>query len=347
LFPVNFQVIAAVKIIRFTIDSTDSGQRLDVFLVQKETGLSRSQIKHVVEEGDVLVNGLAPKVSQKLKEGDIVELTLKPVKEAIAVAQDIPLDIIYEDEAIIIVNKPAGMVVHPAAGNPDQTLVNALLFHCKNLSGIGGVIRPGIVHRLDKGTSGLIVAAKTDAAHRSLSAQFEKHEVHKTYQVLVWGDVKGNTGEIFLPVGRHATDRKKMSTKSKRGKDALTFWKARERYGIATLLDVEIKTGRTHQIRVHLSSRGYGVIGDSVYGGSGKMRDIKNSEVKNALKKLNRQALHAAKISFLHPLTGQRVIFAADMPDDLQELCQALRKFAGVNPSEGINKSWKDSLKEL
>jgi len=333
--------------INFTIDKSQAGQRLDVFMAQKDTGLSRSQVKHVVEEGDVLVNGLVPKVSQKLKEGDIVELTLKPAKEAVAVAQNIPLDIVYEDETIIVVNKPAGMVVHPALGNPDNTLVNALLFHCKNLSGIGGVIRPGIVHRLDKGTSGLIVVAKTDEAHRNLSTQFEKHEVHKTYQVLVWGDVKGNTGEIFLPVGRHTTDRKKMSTKSKCGKEALTLWKARERYGIATLLDVEIKTGRTHQIRVHLSSRGYGVIGDSVYGGSGKMRDIKNAELKNALKKLNRQALHAAKLSFLHPVTGQRVIFAAEMPDDLRELCQALRKFAGVNPAEGIKTNWKDALKEI
>ncbi len=333
--------------ISFEINREDSGQRLDVFLAQTETGLSRSQVKNIVEEGDVLVNGLAPKVSQKLKAGDIIELTLKPAKEAAAVAQNIPLDIVYEDEAIIVVNKPAGMVVHPALGNPDNTLVNALLFHCKNLSGIGGVIRPGIVHRLDKGTSGLIVAAKTDETHRSLSAQFENHEVHKTYQTLVWGDVKGNAGEIFLPVGRHASDRKKMSTKSKRGKDALTLWKVRERYGIITLLDVEIKTGRTHQIRVHLSSRGYGVIGDSVYGGSGQMRDIKNAEVKSALKRLNRQALHAAKLSFLHPVTGQRVIFAVEMPDDLQELCRALREFAGVNPSEGIKKNWKDALKEL
>lgn len=336
-----------IKKISFEIGGVESGQRLDVFLAQEDTGLSRSQVKNVVEEGAVMVNGLAPKVSQKLKEGDVVELTLKPAKDAIAVAQNIPLDIVYEDEAIIVVNKPAGMVVHPAVGNPDNTLVNALLFHCKNLSGIGGVIRPGIVHRLDKETSGLIVAAKTDEAHRSLSAQFEKHEVQKTYHALVWGDVKGNTGEIFLPVGRHATARKKMSTKSRRGKDALTLWKVQERYGIATLLEVEIKTGRTHQIRVHLSSRGYGVIGDSVYGGSGKTRDIKDAGLKSALKKLNRQALHAAKLSFLHPLTGQRVIFASDMPDDLHELCQALRNFSGISPASKIKKNWKDDLKEF
>lgn len=334
-----------IKTVWFKVDPGHSGQRLDVFLAQKETGLSRSQIKYVVEEGDVLVNGLAPKASQKLKEGDVVELTLKPPKEAIAVAQDIPLSIVYEDEMIIVVNKPAGMVVHPAAGNPDNTLANALLFHCQNLSGIGGVIRPGIVHRLDKNTSGLIVAAKTDEAHRNLSAQFEKHEVHKTYQVLVWGDVKGNAGEIFLPVGRHTSDRKKMSTKSRRGKDALTLWKVRERYGLATLLDVEIKTGRTHQIRVHLSSRGYGVIGDSVYGGSSKVHAVKEPQLKNALKKLNRQALHSAKLSFLHPQTGQRLIFFADMPSDMAELCRALRVFSGIK-EEQVAKSWKDAWKK-
>ena len=166
--------------IRFTVSRDESGQRLDLFLTQADASLSCSQVKRAVEEGDVLVNGLTPKVSQRLKEGDTVSFKIKPVKEAIAVAQDIPLDIVYEDEAIIVVNKPAGMVVHPAPGNPDSTLVNALLFHCKNLSGIGGVTRPGIVHRLDKGTSGLIVAAKTDEAHRNLSAQFENHEVHKT-----------------------------------------------------------------------------------------------------------------------------------------------------------------------
>ncbi len=336
-----------MKIIRFTIDSADSGQRLDLFLAQRETGLSRSQVKNVVEEGDVLVNGYVPKVSQKLKEGDVIELTLKPPKEAVACAQDIPLDIVYEDEAIIVINKPAGMVVHPAPGNPDRTLVNALLFHCKNLSGIGGVIRPGIVHRLDKGTSGLIVAAKTDEAHRKLAEQFEKHEVQKTYHVLVWGDVKGNAGEIFLPVGRHVTDRKKMSTKSRRGKDALTLWKTRERYGVATLLEVEIKTGRTHQIRVHLSSRGYGVIGDNIYGGAAKTRDIKDAGLKNIVRTINRQALHATKLSFLHPTTGQRVIFAADMPEDLQELCRSLRAFSGVSPSEANKKSWKGALGEL
>jgi 23S rRNA pseudouridine1911/1915/1917 synthase len=318
---------AQLKEIRFTVSRNQSGQRLDVFLAQGDAAISRSQVKRVVEEGDVLVNGLAPKVSQRLKEGDIISLNLKPAKEAVASAQNIPLNIVYEDEAIIVVNKPAGMVVHPAPGNPENTLVNALLFHCQNLSGIGGVARPGIVHRLDKDTSGLIVAAKNDDAHRNLSSQFEKHDVHKIYRALVWGDVKGNSGEIVLPVGRHTTNRKKMSTKSKRGKSALTLWKVRERYGMATLLDVEIKTGRTHQIRVHLSDRGYPVIGDAVYGSAtNKMRNIANPALKLQLKALTRQALHAAQLSFIHPLKHERVVFTAAMPEDMAALCELFRR---------------------
>jgi 23S rRNA pseudouridine1911/1915/1917 synthase len=311
--------------IRFTIDKSQIGQRLDIFLAQCGADISRSHVKHVIEEGDVLVNGKEPKVSQKLKEGDVIILIQRPPIEATALPQDMPLNIVYEDEAIIVINKPAGMVVHPAPGNADKTLVNALLFHCHDLSGIGGVLRPGIVHRLDKDTSGLIVAAKSDEAHRHLSAQFEKHDVHKKYLALVWGDVKGNTGEIVLPVGRHATNRKKMSTKSKRGKDALTLWKVRERYGVATLLEVEIKTGRTHQIRVHLSDRGYPVIGDAVYGNSAKINTVKDPLLKAKIKEFNRQALHAAQLSFIHPLKGERMVFTADMPQDLADLCAQLR----------------------
>ena len=311
--------------ISFTIDKSQIGQRLDIFLAQSEAEISRSHVKYAIEEGDVLVNDKTPKVSQKLKEGDVIILTQRPPIEATALPQDMPLNIVYEDEAIIVINKPAGMVVHPAPGNPDKTLVNALLFHCHDLSGIGGVLRPGIVHRLDKDTSGLIVAAKSDDAHRSLSAQFEKHDVHKKYLALVWGDVKGNSGEIVLPVGRHTTNRKKMSTKSKRGKDALTLWKVRERYGVATLLEVEIKTGRTHQIRVHLSDRGYPVIGDAVYGNSAKINTVKDPLLKAKIKEFNRQALHAAQLSFIHPLKGERMMFTADMPQDLADLCAQLR----------------------
>lgn len=329
--------------ISFTIDKSQIGQRLDIFLAQVEPTISRSHVKHVIEEGDVLVNGKAPKVSQHLKEGDVIILTQRPPIEATALPQDMLLNIVYEDEAIIVINKPAGMVVHPAPGNPDNTLVNALLFHCHDLSGIGGVLRPGIVHRLDKDTSGLIVAAKSDDAHRQLSAQFEKHDVHKKYLALVWGDVKGNTGEIVLPVGRHANNRKKMSTKSKRGKDALTLWKARERYGVATLLEVEIKTGRTHQIRVHLSDRGYPVIGDQVYGNSAKINTVKDPLLKAKIKEFNRQALHAAQLSFIHPQKGERVVFTADMPQDMTGLCAQLR--SGVNQIDSTKSNWKDKLR--
>ncbi len=312
----------------FTVGHNQSGQRLDIFLPQNDPSLSRSQVKRAIEEGDVLVNNLTPKPALRLREGDIIRLILRPAQESIAVPQEIPLNIVYEDAAIIVVNKEAGMVVHPAPGNYDRTLVNALLFHCHDLSGIGGVLRPGIVHRLDKGTSGLIVAAKSDAAHRNLTAQFKNHEVEKTYRALVWGDIKGNQGEIILPVGRHPGDRKKMSTKSKRGRAALTLWKVKERYGIATLLDVEIKTGRTHQIRVHLSDRGYPVVGDAVYGNASKIRAVTDTALKAQLKALDRQALHAARLSFMHPSNNERIVFTAEVPEDMANLCNHLSRLA-------------------
>ena len=328
----------------FTVAPEQAGTRLDVFLPQADASFSRSQIKYAIEEGNVLVNGREPKASQHLKAGDIVSLHVEPAIEATAGPQDIPLDIVYEDASIIVVNKPAGMVVHPAPGNPDSTLVNALLFHCHDLSGIGGVLRPGIVHRLDKETSGLIVAAKTDEAHRHLSAQFEKHDVHKKYIALVWGNVKGTSGEIMLPVGRHPVDRKKMSTKSRHGKDALTLWKVKERFGTATLLDIEIKTGRTHQIRVHLTERGWPVVGDAVYGAP-RMQTIKDASVKSRLKAFDRHALHAAQISFVHPQKGERMVFAAPMPDDMETLCIAFRSALPPSLRESGLQSWKDKLK--
>jgi 23S rRNA pseudouridine1911/1915/1917 synthase len=311
---------------QFEVESSQIGQRLDVFLPQKDNSLSRSQAKRAIAEGDVLVNDILPKPSQRLKEGDIVKLAQRPAMTSKALPQEIPLDIVYEDEAIIVVNKEAGMVVHPAPGNYEKTLVNALLFHCRDLSGIGGILRPGIVHRLDKGTSGLIVAAKSDAAHRALAAQFKNHEVNKLYIALVWGDIRGDQGDIELPVGRHPGDRKKMSTKSKRGRDAITHWKVRERYGLATLLHVEIKTGRTHQIRVHLSDMGYLVVGDVVYGNVSKIRTVTDRVLKNSFKALNRHALHAARLSFFHPISKDKISFESEMPKDMKDLCDHLRK---------------------
>ena len=210
--------LSLTRDLSFTVSPAQAGLRLDVFLAQADESFSRSQIKNAIEEGDVSVNGKEPKVSRHLKAGDVVELHLEPAIEAVAIPQNIPITVVYEDASIIVINKPAGMVVHPAPGNPDQTLVNALLYHCHDLSGIGGVLRPGIVHRLDKETSGLIVAAKSDEAHRKLSAQFEKRDVHKKYLALVFGDLKGQSGEMVLPVGRHPVDRKKMSTKSRQAK---------------------------------------------------------------------------------------------------------------------------------
>jgi 23S rRNA pseudouridine1911/1915/1917 synthase len=336
-------LVGQAEKISFTVDKSKSGQRLDIFLAQSEASISRSHVKCVIEEGDVLVNDNVPKVSQKLKEGDVIILNQRPPIEATALPQNMPLNIIYEDEAIIVINKPAGMVVHPALGNYEKTLVNALLFHCHDLSGIGGVLRPGIVHRLDKDTSGLIVAAKSDDAHRHLSAQFEKHEVQKKYLALVWGNTKDKQGEIVKPVGRHTIDRKKMSTNTKRGKEAHTFWKVIERYGVATLLEVEIKTGRTHQIRVHLSDLRYPIIGDAVYGGAtSRIRDVANPALKAQIKAFNRQALHAAHLSFVHPLTGKRVEFNTDMPQDMTDLCAQLR--LSVNPINSTTTKGKDKL---
>jgi 23S rRNA pseudouridine1911/1915/1917 synthase len=340
--PIETQQSAKIS---FVVNEGQEGQRLDVFLAKNYSVLSRSQVKHAIEEGNVSVNGKEPKVSQQLKSGDVVELHPASPIDATAIPQDIPLNIVYEDAVIIVINKPAGMVVHPAPGNYENTLVNALLFHCHDLSGIGGVLRPGIVHRLDKGTSGLIVAAKNDDAHRNLSAQFAKHDVHKKYLALVWGDVKGASGEIVLPVGRHTTDRKKMSTKSRHGKDALTLWKVRERFGVVTLLDVEIKTGRTHQIRVHLSDRGYPVIGDSVYGISSKLQTVKDAALKAQLKTFSRQALHAAQLSFLHPQSGDRVVFTAPLPEDMDNLCTLFRAAAPSSAANPGLHNWKDKLR--
>jgi 23S rRNA pseudouridine1911/1915/1917 synthase len=216
------------------------------------------------------------------------------------------------------------MVVHPAAGNFRGTLVNALQFHCRNLSGIGGVMRPGIVHRLDKGTSGLMVIAKSDEAHRRLSEQFKRRLVSKRYTALVHGNVRQDEGIVDAPVGRHPVERKKMSTASRRGKAALTRWKVLERFGAFTLLEAKIETGRTHQIRVHLSALGHPVVGDSVYGGS--KRIVESTALRATLKKLSRQALHAGRLSFAHPITGKGMTFESPLPEDIAVVCEILRK---------------------
>jgi 23S rRNA pseudouridine1911/1915/1917 synthase len=314
----------------FIVASHEAGLRLDIYLSLKDLGLSRSQVKKYVDDGLVRVNSFHSKVSHRLRPGDIVEIDKREPVTCRALPQDLPLAIVYEDQHILVVDKPAGMVIHPAAGHHQDTIVNAILYHCQNLSGIGGVLRPGIVHRLDKETSGLLVVAKSDEAHQGLAGQFKRHEVKKTYMALVYGNPKEDEGAIDLPLGRHPVDRKKMSTKSRRTKEALTTWKVHERFGVATMLDVNIMTGRTHQIRVHLSALGLPVVGDSVYGNPKRADAVHNTFVRSKLKTMKRQALHAAKIGFVHPVTCREMMFSSPLPDDMADLADFLRSYVQV-----------------
>lgn len=297
-----------------TVDGESEGERLDRFLAGEVPGFSRSQIQRLIDEGAVHVTRVkVTKANVVLREGDVIQVVLPEVQTPAPAAQDIPLDILHDDDDVVVVNKPAGMVVHPAAGNPDGTLVNALLHHVKDLSGIGGEARPGIVHRLDKGTSGVMVVAKHDAAHRELSRQFHDREVEKEYVALVWGLVQQRK-RIDASIGRDPKNRQKMSTRATRSREASTrvTW-ARDLKGL-TLVRVTIATGRTHQIRVHLSAIGHPVVGDALYGGvhrrvPGQFR---------AVQRLTRPFLHAERLTFAHPRTGERLTFTAPLPADLE-----------------------------
>ena len=307
----------------FTVGPEDQGLRLDVYLSRKDATVSRSQARRLIDDGEALVDGRPARASHRVRPGERVFLRRPPPRSSGIVPEEIPLAILYEDDALLVVDKPAGMVVHPAAGNPRGTLVNALQFHCGTLSTVGGLMRPGIVHRLDKGTSGLMVIAKSDEAHRHLSEQFKKRLVSKHYTALVHGDFREDEGVVDAPVGRHPVERKKMSTASRRGKAALTRWRVLERYGAFTLLEAKIETGRTHQIRVHLAALGRPVVGDSVYGGS--RRAVEAPAVRAALKRLTRQALHAGRLSFTHPVTGREMTFESPLPGDMAEVIDFLR----------------------
>jgi 23S rRNA pseudouridine1911/1915/1917 synthase len=311
---------------RFAVAPEQSGLRLDLFLTAREIGLSRTQIGRAVDEGQVQVNGRPGRAGRKLKAGEVVDIVLAAARPSGVLPEAIPLAILYEDASLLVIDKAAGMVVHPAAGHSSGTLVNALLHHCRDLSGIGGVLRPGIVHRLDKETSGLMVVAKSDEAHRGLAGQFKCHEVKKTYLALVYGDPKTDGGRIETAMGRHPTDRKKMSTQSRRGRSAVTVWRIRERYGVAALLEVDIETGRTHQIRVHLTDLGHPVVGDRVYGGAGRIRTVGDPAARARMKALDRQALHARRLGFAHPVTGEKMQFSAPLPVDMAGLCAFLRE---------------------
>lgn len=292
-------------------EKEDEGKRIDVFLAS-ELDYSRSYIKKLIEEGLVLVNGKNVKPSYKVKEDDEIVVNIKEAEKIEVVPENIPLDILYEDEDIIVINKPQGMVVHPAPGNYSGTLVNALLYHCKNLSGINGILRPGIVHRLDKDTSGVMVVAKNDKAHMSLSNQIKERSVLKKYVAIVEGVIKEEEGKIEAPIGRHPVDRKRMAVVQD-GRYALTLYKVLERFKNNTFVEATIKTGRTHQIRVHFSYIGHPVVGDPVYG------------YKKQRFKLEGQALHSKVLGFIHPTKGVYMEFEAPLPDYFTRLLEILR----------------------
>ena len=288
------------------------GMRLDTYIASKLNTLSRTMIQRLIENGEILVNGKIKKISYKVQLGDILEINIPKPRETDIKAENIPLDIVYEDNDIIVVNKPKGMVVHPANGNLDGTLVNALMSICKDsLSGIGGEIRPGIVHRLDKDTSGLLIIAKNDTAHINMSNQIKNREVKKIYIALVRGIVGEDEATINMPIGRSTKDRKKMAVR-KDGKEAITHFKVLKRYGKYTLLEIKIDTGRTHQIRVHLSEIGHPIIGDMVY-----------SNGKNEFG-VEGQMLHAKSLDFKHPITGKEIHLEAELPNYFKDILNKL-----------------------
>ncbi len=296
---------------KYEFTAEESGVRLDKYI--KIDDIPRSQIQKLIDEGNATVNGKIAKGSQKLKIGDAISITLPEPKEPDIKAENIPLDIVYEDEHMLVINKPQGMVVHPAPGNYEGTLVNALMYHCRDsLSGINGVMRPGIVHRIDKDTSGLILVAKTNEAHLSLSEQIQKKTAHRHYICLVHGLVKSQKGIIDAPIGRHPSNRLKMSVTPNNSKEAITHFEVMEHLNNATYVACDLETGRTHQIRVHMQYIGHPIIGDPLY------------LSKNSFG-LKGQALHAESISFDHPVTGKRMEFHVSPPSYFDELLKKLR----------------------
>ena len=308
-------------------DNSCVGLRLDQFL-SSNLDLSRSAVQRLIKQGNVTSDDHEIiDCSYKTKLSDTYEIDIPDPKEADPEPQDIPLDIVYEDEDLLVINKPAGMVVHPGAGVYNNTLVNAVLFHAKGqLSGIGGVKRPGIVHRIDKETSGLLVVAKNDLAHQNLSEQFAEHSIERTYLAVVYGVPQPLEGVIEGNIGRSPFDRKKMGIVTSGGKNAVTHYKTRQIFGrAAALVQCNLETGRTHQIRVHLSSRGYALIGDKVYVKNKKSEIALPAEIRNYANSFARQALHAKSLGFVHPRTGKQMQFDSELPDDMQELLQKLQ----------------------
>jgi len=300
------------------VSPADAGERLDAFLAAHIEGWSRARLHRLIENADVLVNGGVSKPSHKLRANDHIEIELTPTQAASFAPEDIPVEVVYEDDDLIVVNKPAGMVVHPAAGIDSGTLANALAFHFQQLSTTSGAVRPGIVHRLDKGTSGLLVVAKTENTHEHLADQFRAREVFKSYVALVHGQVENEGGEIDQPIARDPRNRTRMAV-VRGGRPALSIYKVRRRFERFTLLDVELKTGRTHQIRVHLAWLKHPVVGDEVYG-AGRDKTVMNPMIRSRIAKLGRQFLHAEQLGFRHPRMDQKMRFTSPLPKELQAL---------------------------
>lgn len=296
------------------ISAEESGERIDALLAL-HSELSRNAAQRLIEQGYVLLNGQPARKNTRCKENDLLEVTLPETEDTTLTAQNIPLEILFEDNDVIVINKPRGMVVHPAPGHPDGTVVNALLYHCgDSLSGIGGEKRPGIVHRIDKDTSGLLIAAKNDEAHRSLSAQLADRSLSREYEAVVCGGFREDSGTINRPIGRNPADRKKMAVTEKNSRQAETDWEVICRYREYTHVKCRLKTGRTHQIRVHMASIGHPLLGDGLYG------------ARSPDKGLEGQCLHARKIRFLHPSTGEKILLETQLPDYFQDVLSHLGK---------------------
>lgn len=299
----------------FQVDKEHAGIRIDRYLSDNLEEISRSYLQKLLKEKHITVNEKEIKANYKVQEGDTISVSVPEPEEPDILPEEIPLDILYEDDSLMVVNKPKNMVVHPSAGHLSGTLVNAVLFHCKgNLSGINGIMRPGIVHRIDKDTTGALLICKTDTCHRILAEQLKVHSITRKYRAVVQGNLKDDEGTIEGPIGRHATDRKKMAINYKNGKEAITHYRVLERFGNATYIECQLETGRTHQIRVHMASIGHPLLGDTTYGSS-----------KNPYH-LQGQALHAMVLGFLHPVTNTYMEFTAPLPEYFLKLLEKLRK---------------------